>query len=69
MPEDQTHTGLTITKAKAADGSWLVKIASPHEPERAKVLYMGMDERAAQREYARWKSHYEERQKVEKPGG
>ena len=60
-----THTGLTIDKAKQDDGSWLVRIYSAHEMERAKALYSGADETAAQREYAKWVKHYEERAKVE----
>ncbi len=65
-PSFETHTGLTIDKYKMGDGQWLVQIFSPHEMTRAKTLYLGNDETAAQREYAKWKKHYEERAEVEK---
>lgn len=54
-----THTGLVIENE---DG--IVRIYSPHEMERAKVLFEG-DEVGCQREYDKWVSHYTERAKVE----
>ncbi len=67
MPSFETHTKppLVVDKSKQEDGSWLVRIYSPDEMERAKTLYLGDDETAAQREYAKWKKHYEERAEVE----
>ncbi len=66
MPSFETHTGLIINKEKTEDGGWLVRIYSIHEMERAKTLYSGPSEVDAQREYAKWKKHYEERAEVEK---
>ena len=65
MPSWKTHTGLVLDKSKQNDGSWIVTIMSPPEPERKKTLYLGTDETAAQREYAKWKRHYEARAEVE----
>jgi hypothetical protein len=66
MPSFETHTGLVLRKDKRpVDSQWIVTIMAPHEPERLKTLYLGDDETAAQREYAKWKKHYEERAEVE----
>ncbi len=66
MPSFETHTGLVLNKYKRDDEKWTVRIYSDHEMTRAKTLYLGDDETAAQREYAKWKKHYEERAEVEK---
>ncbi len=66
MPSFQTHTGLSLDKYKDEDGIWRVRLSSSHEMERAKFLYSGGDETAAQREYAKWVKHYEVRAEVEK---
>ena len=66
MPEFTTHTGLVLQKSKRDDEKWTVRLYSDHEMERAKTLYLGDDETAAQREYAKWKKHYEDRAEVEK---
>ncbi len=60
-----THTNLRIAKTKADDGTWLVRIFATDEMTRAKTLYSGPDETAAQREYAKWVNHYKQRAKDE----